>query len=43
MYDFIIDNAIDYGIGYSTNEEIDCTNIHIANMNAMHRALDNVN
>jgi ribonuclease HII len=42
MYDFIIDNAIDYGIGYSTNQEIDCTNIHIANMNAMHRALDNI-
>lgn len=42
MYDFIIDNAIDYGIGYSTNQEIDSTNIHIANMNAMHRALDNI-
>tara|TARA_B110000977_G_C11091322_1_gene497050 strand:+ start:616 stop:1197 length:582 start_codon:yes stop_codon:yes gene_type:complete len=42
MYDFIVDNAIDYGIGYSTNIEIDNSNIHVANMNAMHRALDNL-
>lgn len=42
MYDFIIENAIDYGIGYSTNVEIDDTNIHLANMNAMHKALDNL-
>jgi ribonuclease HII len=42
MYDFIVDNAIDYGIGYSTNFEIDNTNIHLANMNAMHKALNNL-
>lgn len=39
MFDFIVENAIDYGIGYSTSEEIDSIGIHNANMNAMHRAI----
>lgn len=40
VYDFILENAIDYGIGYSTAKEIDKIGIHKANINAMHRALD---
>ena len=42
MYDFILDNAIDYGIGFSTNLEIDSLNINNANILAMHRALNNL-
>ena len=42
MYDFILDNAIDYGIGFSTNTEIDTMNINNANILAMHRALNNL-
>ena len=42
MYEFILDNAIDYGIGFSTNECIDNINIHKANMKAMHTAIDNL-
>ena len=42
MYDFVLENAIDYGIGYSTNECIDNINIHKANMKAMHKAIDNL-
>jgi ribonuclease HII len=39
-YDFIIQNAIDYGIGYATESEIDKGGVGKANMLAMHRALD---
>ncbi len=39
-YDFIIQNAIDYGIGYATEEEIDNGGVGKANILAMHRALD---
>ena len=39
MFDFVVENAIDYGIGFSTNEEIDSIGIHNANMNAMHKAI----
>ena len=42
MYDFIIGNAIDYGISYSTSAEIDKHNILQATQIAMHRALDKV-
>lgn len=41
-YDYILDNCIDYGIGSCTSREIDNENILIANMKAMHRALDNI-
>jgi ribonuclease HII len=43
MYDFIKDHCIDYGIGFSTVEEIDSLNILQATQCAMHRALDNLN
>tara|TARA_B110000208_G_C11614599_1_gene374886 strand:+ start:22 stop:624 length:603 start_codon:yes stop_codon:yes gene_type:complete len=34
--------AIDYGIGYATNQEVDKLNILNASILAMHRALDNL-
>lgn len=40
MYDFIIDNAVDYSVGFSTSNEIDSLNILKASHLAMHRALD---
>lgn len=40
LYNYIIANAITYGIGVATNEEIDNTNILKATMKAMHRAID---
>ena len=43
LFYFIQDNAIDYGIGYSSNTEIDAMGISSANTLAMHRALDNIN
>ena len=39
MYQFIIDEAIDYGIGYAESHEIDSENILQATLIAMHRAL----
>ena len=43
MFDFITDNAIDYGIGFSNSTEIDTMNISKANTLAMHRAIDELN
>jgi len=40
MYEFIKQNAIDYAIGFATNDEIDQLNILNATHLAMHRALD---
>jgi len=40
MYEFVMENAIDFGIAYSTNIEIDSFGINKANMNAMHGAID---
>jgi ribonuclease HII len=40
LSDYIKTVAITYGIGCATNEEIDNTNILIATMKAMHRAID---
>ena len=39
---YIEDIAIDYGVGYATNEEVDQLNILNASILAMHRALDNL-
>ena len=39
-FDFVCNNAIDYGIGYASVEEIDRLGVGQANMVAMHRALD---
>ena len=41
-HDFIVDNAIDFGIGSVSNFEIDSLGVQEANMLAMHRALDNL-
>jgi ribonuclease HII len=41
-YDWIINNVIDYGIGFSTNEEIDKINILEATKLAMERAINNL-
>jgi len=40
LYEWIKDNAITYGIGTASHIEIDDTNILIATMKAMHRAID---
>lgn len=40
-YDFIIENAIAYGIGYVEPEDIDDLNIYKAVMRAMHEAIRN--
>lgn len=40
-YEFIIEHAIDYGIGYATANEIDSMNILNATFLAMHRAIEN--
>lgn len=40
LADYIKQNAITYGIGSATNEEIDATNILAATMKAMHRAIN---
>jgi ribonuclease HII len=40
-YNFIIENAIAYGIGYVEPEDIDGTNIYKAVMKAMHGAIKN--
>lgn len=40
MYDFIIDNAIDYSYATSSESEIDKYNILQATQRAMHKALD---
>lgn len=37
---YIMENAVDYGIGYATQQEIDSINILQANFLAMHRAID---
>ena len=42
MYDFVMDNAIDFGIAYSTHKDIDEFGINKANMNAMHNAIDSI-
>ena len=39
---YIQENAISYGIGFATIEEIDKLNIYHATILAMHRALDNL-
>ncbi len=39
LYDLIVKNAVDYGIGYATPEEIDDINILNATMLAMRRAI----
>lgn len=41
-YDYIIDNAIAYGVGQVSAEQIDQTNIFKAVMSAMHEAIHNV-
>lgn len=40
LYDYIINNAITYGIASVSNDEIDNTNILKATMKAMHKAID---
>src|SRR5438876_1094048 len=40
-YEFIIENAIAYGVAYIEADEIDETNIYKAVMNAMHQAIRN--
>lgn len=40
LYDYIIQNAITYGIASVSREEIDNTNILKATMKAMHKAID---
>jgi len=40
-YDFIIENAVAYGIGYVEPEDIDGSNIYRAVMKAMHKAIRN--
>ena len=42
LKEYIENVAIDYGVGYATNEEIDNINILNASILAMHRALDNL-
>jgi ribonuclease HII len=42
LNDYIKENAISYGIGYATVQEIDKLNIYHATILAMHRALDNL-
>ena len=42
LYDIIIENAVSYGIGFCTPEEIDEINILNAAMLAMKRAVDNM-
>jgi len=42
VYNYIIENAIDYGIGYAEPEEIDKYNIREATFLAMYRAIDNL-
>ena len=39
LFDYIRENAIDYGIGYVEVEEIDNTNIQVSSFQAMHNAL----
>lgn len=39
---YIEENAIDFGVGYATNIEVDELNISNATFLAMHRALDNL-
>lgn len=43
LYDYIIDNAIDFCIASIDNERIDIINIRNARIEAMHRALDGLN
>lgn len=43
LKDYIEQNAISYGVGYSEPEEIDEINILKATFKAMHRAVDNMN
>jgi ribonuclease HII len=40
--EYIEENALDYGVGFATNEEVDEMNILNANYLAMHRALQNL-
>ena len=42
LYDFIIENAIDYSINYSDEQFIDETSITTAVYNSMHKNLDNL-
>lgn len=42
LKNYIENIAIDYGIGFATNEEVDNVNILNASILAMHRALDNL-
>lgn len=42
LRDYIIENAIAYGIGYADEKEVDNINILQASMLAMHRALDKI-
>tara|TARA_A100001015_G_C14942534_1_gene693181 strand:+ start:449 stop:1072 length:624 start_codon:yes stop_codon:yes gene_type:complete len=41
-YNYVIENCIDYGIGYCSEEEIDKVNIRNATHMAMHRAINNM-
>lgn len=43
MYDFVIENAIDFAVGWCSAQEIDEMNILNASQEAMHRALDGLN
>lgn len=42
MSDYIKENAVSWGIGYATEEEIDTHNIRKATHMAMHRAIKNI-
>lgn len=42
-YEFILENAISYGIAYAEAEEIDNTNISKAVMSCMHKAIRSMN
>ena len=42
MYDYVIDNAIDYGVGFAEPREIDAMNILKATQLSMRRALDSL-
>lgn len=43
LYDYIINNAIDYSVGYKDEKYIDKKNIRVASINSMHDAIDNLN
>ena len=42
MFEFVKEHAIDYSIACMSHNDIDNIGVHIANMNSMHKALDNL-